>query len=250
MAIGFECFNFAVRNAFKGPDLESLKKCARGGHQLIFLENRDKLGEVPIKYLIAIYKFFTGNIAKHPDPGLEAEWLKEMVPLIRISFDDAKIIDSKKYVKPETNEKAAKADKPKKAPRETEPEAEEETETEPQKTDTKENEMATKKAAKKATKKTASKKAAKKAPAKKAANGSGARGRKAPYAPTDKIYPLVKENPCHPTFNGKPGVRHANMQIILKNPGITFENFIKKGGTLNDLQGLAVRKKYARVATK
>ncbi len=244
MAIGFETFNFQVLEAFKGPDLESLKKCCRGGHQLIFLENRDKLNEVPIKYLIGIYKFFTGNIARHPEPGVEAEWLKDMVPVIRMSFDDKKIKDSKSYVKPESASKkeASKEAQKKapKAPRETEPEEETITPKQTQK----ETEMATKKAAKKATKKTASKKAPKKA-----ADGEGKRGRKARYEDGDKIKLTVKDNPCNPTFAGKPSRRHGMFNLIAKNNGCTFADYMKKGGNATDLFDLQ-KKKYVTVGGK
>lgn len=236
MAIGFEIRNFEVQNVYRGPDIETLKKCCEGGTNLLFLENRDKLATASIKHLIAIHIFFTNKELSEPEPGQEKEWKEKNVPIIRASFDDKLIQDSKVVLAlkaSDTEPKSSKAKAPK----------EEDTEISQPKQPKKETKMAAKKAAKKTAKK----------PAKKAAASGAKRGRKGPYELTDKITSLVKENPCHAEFNGKPGQRYLALQIILKNPGITVEDYFKKGGNLHHLTGLAgMRKnpKYVKVAGK
>ena len=230
MSIGFHCFNFTVIKALRGS-LEEIKKACEGDHgNIVFLENRDKLKEVPIEYLVGIYRYFTGNVMRKPEPGQEAAWKADSIPIIRVSFDDSKVIDAKKY-KPE--KKAVSA-----APVS---HTEEEADTQPTKQTPKSkggnNAKPTKSAQPKetedmATKKTAAKKTAgKKTAAKKPAAAKSGAGRKSLFGDTAKIKSLTKENPRRAGTHG-----HKSMEIIIKNPGITVADFVKKGGRLNDLR--------------
>jgi hypothetical protein len=71
---------------------------------------------------------------------------------------------------------------------------------------------------KKTVRKTASKKATK------------TKGKKA-KASAFKLYPVAKENPRRADTPG-----HKSFGIILKNPGISYEDFKKKGGRAQDLR--------------
>jgi hypothetical protein len=103
------------------------------------------------------------------------------------------------------------------------------------------SDMASKKKAADAAKKKAT--AAKGGEAKKP--GNGVRGKKSAYE-GKKLYPVA--DACkdgNPRRAGSAG--HKSMEIIIKNPGITYEEFIKKGGRAKDVLW-DVAKKNARVA--
>ncbi len=55
-------------------------------------------------------------------------------------------------------------------------------------------------------------------------------GRPAAHA-GKKIYPTVEVNPRRPDSHG-----YHSFKIVANNPGITYENFIKKGGLSNGLR--------------
>src|ERR1700739_850670 len=100
MAIGFDTFNAEVRGGFRGRGVEPLKECwEKPAGNLIFLKDRDQLSEVPIKFLMGIYSFFTGKELPTPAAGQEAEWKVKNVPIIRASFDDKLIQDAKVFLK-------------------------------------------------------------------------------------------------------------------------------------------------------
>jgi len=262
MIFGVQFWNFKVRYAVKGNNATIVQACAqqgRGNTMFVVLENKDAaIEKLSPNQLKALYTFFTGKELK-PFP----RYLMDVYPKVKKAFDEEMFEKAAGFKIPKFKDdeeplevsvaksKVREADYPElknTGPEPYNPATDRDRSTNPEETETKSEEEDTEMAA---TKKTASKKSAKKAPAKKGAAKKAApsgAGRKSPYEPTAKLYPIEKENPCNPMFAGKPGQRHKCMQIVLDKPGITYEDFLKKGGTLNDLQGLAVRKKYVRVS--
>ncbi len=196
MIIGFDCFNFEVRQGYvvkngeSEADIEAIKALCGKPSQLILLKTREELDKVPVNYLLSIYKFFTGKTLKYDKVDGDKKALRESV---RQVFDVSKltVVESK----PQTNPKQ-------------------------------ETDMATKTKSKaKAAAKKAAPKAAKKAAAK---NGEAKRGRAHKFGPEAKLHAKHKEN-------GFRGARGKAYQIILDNAGITVEKFVAKGGTMADL---------------
>lgn len=216
MIIGFDCFNFEVRQGLvihgdDEDDYEFLESQCGKPAQLILLKKREDIDKVPMNYLVGIYNWFTGkSIKKFEDKQTGIERVNQV-------FDVSKLKDITGDKKKAHT--ALTSDDP-----------------QPEKETTK---MATKSAKKKSTAKKPAKKAAAKSTAKKASNGEAKPGRKSAYSDTAKIKALVKENPCNKTAEGKLSLRGSQLELIIKAGTLTVAEYLKKpGANTNHIRGL------------
>lgn len=208
MFYGFSISDGKVQFAVKSEKEDEVMDCCPPSGAFVVVNTPAGVDKVSNAHLVVINNFLVGgSIKKFEDRKTAMARVQKNIELSESKFEKAK-----GFKIPETEDPSPEPIE------ETGAEVEPETESS---TDEKETEdMATK------GKKTANKKAAKKTTAKTA--GTGSRGRKPRIDLDAKLRAKVKENPFR-------GGRAKMFDIILKNPGITVRDFLKKGGKTFDL---------------
>lgn len=239
---------FRVRYAVKGSTLAEVKKCAQADHgKFVVLENKEGIDTLDNNQLKMVHAFFDGQDGIPAQlkrfKNIDAGRLEVKRMFSEKAFTNAKGFKIPPFTDEEeplaiTTEKMAKRaaaipDLPSKGPAPYNPQLDtSRSNPAPEEDENEETDDMAKKSAKKNGKKSAKKNGAK------AASNGASRGRKSSFAADAKIKSPSKENSCHPTHGNKPSKRYACMEIIVKNPGITYENYIKKGGNPADLRAL------------